>query len=218
MRGAQKVRCALWHQMRRNEVAKLAQERKLVAGWLVSSLFFHALPCGKAQNPKAPVFSKRLNLKPKICWNSASFLFALAFCVSCRTTNCLPPADFSAPGWRVQQGQAVWKPAKNRPELVGDLLLATNTDGNFFVQFSKNPFPLATAQISGDRWQIEFGADEHAWRGRGATPERFIWFQLPRALMAGNVSRNWQFERVTTNAWRLANPRTGETLEGKFFP
>jgi predicted small lipoprotein YifL len=137
---------------------------------------------------------------------------------SCRTANPLPPADFSAPGWRVQQGQAVWKPAKNRHELVGDLLLATNADGNFFVQFSKNPFPLVTVQISGDRWQIEFGADEHAWRGRGATPERFVWFQLPRALMAGNVSRNWQFERVTTNAWRLANSRTGETLEGKFFP
>lgn len=38
--------------MRRNEVAKLAQERKLVAGWLVSGLFFYALPCGKVQNPQ----------------------------------------------------------------------------------------------------------------------------------------------------------------------
>jgi hypothetical protein len=159
-----------------------------------------------------------LNLKVKICWYRASFLLALVLCVSCRTTSCLPPVDFSAPGWGVQQGQAVWKPAKKRPEFAGDLLLATNANGNFFVQFSKNPFPLATAQISGDRWQIEFGADEHAWHGRGAPPDRFVWFQLPRALLAENLSRDWQFERVTTNAWRLANPRTGETLEGKFFP
>jgi hypothetical protein len=159
-----------------------------------------------------------LNLKAKTCRNSASFLFALAFCASCRTPGRLPPADFSAPGWHVQQGQAIWKPAKNHPELAGDLLLATNAGGNFFVQFSKNPFPLVTAQISGDRWQIEFGVDEHAWRGHGATPKRFVWFQLPRALMVENVSPNWQFEQATTNAWRLANPRTGETLEGRFFP
>ncbi len=147
-----------------------------------------------------------------------ALISAVPLLVSCRTTCRLPPADFSAPGWRVQQGQAVWQPAINRPELAGDLLLATNADGDYFVQFSKNPFTLVTAQISGDRWQIEFGADEHAWRGRGAPPDHFLWFQLPRALLAGNVSPNWQFERVTTNAWRLANPRTGETLEGTFFP
>ena len=66
----------------------------------------------------------------------------------CRTAPPLPPADFSAPGWRVQQGQAVWKPSSSRPELAGDLLLATNANGNFFIQFSKIPFPLVTALIS----------------------------------------------------------------------
>jgi hypothetical protein len=180
--------------------------------------FFMPYLVARYKTRKTTVFSKRLNLRLKFFWSSALFLFALVFCVSCRTTNYLPPADFSAPGWCVQQGQAIWKPAKNRPELVGDLLLATNADGSFFIQFSKNPFPLATAQISGDRWQIEFGADEHTWRGRGATPERFVWFQLPRALMAENVSSNWKFEHVATNVWRLTNSRTGETLEGQFFP
>jgi hypothetical protein len=159
-----------------------------------------------------------LNLQPKICRHSAFALLALILCVSCRTTHRLPPADFSAPGWRIQQGQAIWKPAKNRPELVGDLLLATNANGNCFVQFSKNPFPLATAQVSGDRWQIEFGTEGHFWRGRGATPDRFVWFQLPRALLAKNAGRHWQFERETTNAWRLTNPRTGEILEGYLSP
>ena len=145
--------------------------------------------------------------------------FVLAVIVtSCRTAPPLPPADFSAPGWRVQQGQAVWKLSSNRPELAGDLLLATNVNGKFFVQLSKIPFPLATAQISGNQWQIEFGADKFSWRGNGTPPSRFVWFQLPRALLGENLNGNWQFKNATTNSWRLENPRTGETLEGEFFP
>ncbi len=135
----------------------------------------------------------------------------------CRTANPLPPADFSAPGWRVQQGQAVWKPSSSRPELAGDLLLATNVNGNFFIQFSKMPFPLATAQVSGEQWQIEFGADKYSWHGRGKPPNRFGWFQLPCALRETNGGGGWKFTRVESNSWRLQNPRTGETLEGEFF-
>ena len=44
------------HQMRWNEVAKLAQQREFTGGWLVSCLIFHALPCGKAQTRKPPFF------------------------------------------------------------------------------------------------------------------------------------------------------------------
>lgn len=139
-------------------------------------------------------------------------------CAGCRTAQPLPPADFSAPGWRVQQGQAVWKPSASRPELTGDLLLATNVNGNFFIQFSKMPFPLATAQVSGGQWQIEFGADQYSWHGNGPPPNRFGWLQLPRALLGTSIGSNWKFTRVETNSWRLENPRTGETLEGEFFP
>ena len=49
--------CQSRHQMRRNEVAKLAQERKLAGDWLVSSLIIHALPCGKAQTGKPTFFT-----------------------------------------------------------------------------------------------------------------------------------------------------------------
>jgi hypothetical protein len=148
----------------------------------------------------------------------AALTFLLAvLAAGCRTAPPLPPADFSAPGWRVQQGQAVWKASSSRPELAGDLLLATNANGNVFVQFSKVPFPLATAQISGGQWQIEFGADKYSWHGRGAPPDRFAWFQLPCALLGENPKGNWHFENVLTNSWRLENPRTGETLEGEFF-
>ncbi len=147
------------------------------------------------------------------------FLTLLSFfCAGCRTANSPPPTDFSAPGWSVRQGQAVWKPSSSRPELAGDLLLATNANGNFFIQFSKIPFPLATAQVSGGQWQIEFGADRFSWHGNGAPPNRFGWFQLPRALLGGNLNGNWRFTNVTTNSWRLENPHTGETLEGEFFP
>lgn len=153
---------------------------------------------------------------------SGRFIFKVAallllLCAGCATPP-LPPADFSAPGWSVQQGQAVWKPSLNRPELAGDLLLATNVNGNFFVQLTKMPFPLATAQVSGDEWQIEFGADKFSWHGHGTPPDRFAWFELPRALRNGNVGGDWRFTRVQTNSFRLENPRTGERLEGEFFP
>ena len=50
----------LGHQMRRNEVANLAQQGELAGGWLVSSLIFHALPCGRAQTRKPTFFSSTL--------------------------------------------------------------------------------------------------------------------------------------------------------------
>jgi len=143
---------------------------------------------------------------------------AVGLCVGCRSIPPLPPADFSEAGWRVQQGQAVWKPARGKPELAGELLLATNVYGGFIVQFTKTPFPLATAQASGDCWQLDFESGKYAWRGRGQPPARFVWFQLPHAMTGEGVTRGWRFERIATNSWRFENVHTGETLEGEFFP
>ena len=145
-------------------------------------------------------------------------LVALAFCVSCRSLTPLPPADLSASGWRVQQGQALWKPAKTRPELAGELLLATNSNGNFFVQFTKTPFTLATARRVEDQWQIDLGSGDYRRGGHGQPPARFVWFQLPTALAGAGVSGDWDFDHVSTDSWRLENHRTGEALEGGFFP
>ncbi len=142
----------------------------------------------------------------------------ILFGVSCRSLNPPPAADLSAPGWRTLQGQAVWKPSADRPELAGDLLLATNLNGDFFVQFTKTPFPLVTAESLGGQWQIKFGADEHSWRGRGLPPARFAWFQLPQALLNPNLAGNWTFKKGGALSWRLFNRQTGETLEGGFFP
>jgi hypothetical protein len=142
----------------------------------------------------------------------------LLLCSGCRTSAPLPPADFSAPGWRVQSGQAVWDPPGKRPELAGDLLLATNTDGDCYIQFSKMPFTLVTARITGDRWEIEFGADGQPWHGTGTPPDRFSWFHLPRALLGTNLPGNWRFAQSTGDLWRLENSVAGEKLEGVFSP
>jgi hypothetical protein len=142
---------------------------------------------------------------------------ALLLCVSCRTAHPLPPADFSSPGWRLRQGQAVWKPSKSRPELAGDLLLAVNTNGNFVIQFSKTPFTLASAQVADGRWQIDFGAGQHSWSGRGAPPARFLWFQLSRVLAGAPPGRPGDSHagRTVPGGWKI---RHGRIPGGPVFP
>jgi hypothetical protein len=137
---------------------------------------------------------------------------------SCQSIAPLPPVDLAAPGWHVQQGQALWTPAKGRPELAGELLAATNASGDWFVQFTKTPFTLATAQLAKNNWRVELGNGDYRGSGRGRPPERILWFQLARALEGADLGRDWRFERVGTNAWRLENRRAGERLEGTFFP
>jgi len=136
----------------------------------------------------------------------------------CRTTTPMPAINLSAAGWHVAQGQAVWKPPGNRPELAGDLLVATNDNGNCFIQFSKTPFEIATARVDDGRWQVRFGTDQYSWTGRGAPSPRFVWFQLPPALAGKLLIDGWKFERSSGNLWRLQNSRTHEALSGEFFP
>ena len=149
--------------------------------------------------------------------SGAVLLLGISLC-SCRTDEPIQQADFSSPGWRVQEGQAVWKPSYSRLELAGDLVLATNLNGDFFVQLTKSPFPLVTAQNLNGRWQMEFGAEESSWHGQHEPPSRFAFFQLPRALLGGRLAGNWKFQNLTTNFWRLENRQSGEYLEGEFFP
>ena len=135
----------------------------------------------------------------------------------CRALPPLPPANISGPGWQLQQGQAIWKPTRSRPELAGELILATHINGDFFIQFTKTPFTMATAQVVGNQWEIEFGNGERRWSGRGNPPARFSWFQLPHALADKPIAKNWRFARTAPETWRLENRRTGESLEGGFF-
>lgn len=146
------------------------------------------------------------------------FLVAFAGTISCRTANPLPAANLSAPGWHVLQGQALWKPDRKRSEVASDLLLATNVTGDLFVQLTKDPIPLVTAEVLGNKWQIQFEGGKYSWHGTGTPPVSFPWFQLPRALSGNRPAGDWRFENVSSNSWRLENPKSGETLEGGFFP
>jgi len=142
---------------------------------------------------------------------------ALLFATGCRSLPPIPPADLTAPGWTVHQGQAVWKPNQFRPELAGELMLATNTNGDCLVEFTKTPFALASARQDSDRWRIEFGGGRHAWQGHGTPPRLFSWFELPRALAGEKLDRSWRFTQ-SNGTWRLENRRNGEWLEGAFPP
>ena len=138
-------------------------------------------------------------------------IFALAACAGCATTP-LPPPDMSA-DWKTLQGQAVWKP-KGGDGIAGELLLATNSVGDFVVEFSKPPIAIAQAQRSGNRWSAQFPAEKKSFGGRGGGPSRIIWLHLAPAL--SGRAKDWE---VTTNVngWRIVNAR-GETLEGYFAP
>jgi len=134
----------------------------------------------------------------------------------CRTARPLPPVDLSKPGWHVLQGQAVWQPPGHHPEIAGDLMLATNANGNYFIQFTKTPFVIATAEVQDGRWDIRLGKYHRG--GTGHPSGRFVWFQLPAVSAAQDLNDGWKSEPHSGNLWRLKNPHTGETLAGEFFP
>jgi hypothetical protein len=102
--------------------------------------------------------------------------------------------------------------------MAGDLLLATNRNGDFFVQFSKVPFTIATAEDIDASWQIQFGSHEYHRSGHGAPPQRFVWFELPRTLAGSMPGHGWKFGHEPDGQWRLENAHSGETLKGRFFP
>lgn len=135
---------------------------------------------------------------------------------SCRTTPPLPPADFSAPGWQVRQGQAVWRRA-GAAELSGELLVATHADGSAVVQFAKPPVTLVTAQSTAEKWAVRFPPN-HEFTGSGPPPARLIWLHLANFLTGTAPSSNWLWERPDGQSWRLQNRSTGESLAGYLTP
>lgn len=157
--------------------------------------------------PRLKAFAVRLVLLSAVC-----------LLTSCFGLSRFPKLDASGPGWTVQQGEVLWKPGKKYPELAGEVVLASNIDGRSFVQFTKTTFPMAAAQITTTNWAIAFPPQKLAFRGSGDPPSRFGWLELLRALHSQNVPQPWQFARKADGSWRLANPRSGESLEGFLNP
>lgn len=148
----------------------------------------------------------------------AGLLLLSQFCASCRSIAPFASVDSSEPGWRVQQGQAVWKLAKHKPELAGEIMLAWHDDGRCLVEFSKTPFPLVRAKVSVTRWEIEFPPQKLHFSGGGKPPARLAWLHLMQALTGKPVAPPWHFESRPNGGWRLENPRRGESVEGYLEP
>jgi hypothetical protein len=147
----------------------------------------------------------------------SALLAVLILCAGCQTaTKSLFTA--SGPGWRVQEGQALWCPDRDLPEISGDLVLAVHEDGRCLIQFDKTPLSLVSIQTTRTEWLIRFPARRMGFSGRGPGPTRFAWLYLHTALAGEPLPSPLRFERKPDGNWRLENPRTGETLEGKFFP
>jgi hypothetical protein len=149
-------------------------------------------------------------------WFGWAMLAVLVLCSGCRTA----PPLFTGPGsdWKIQQGQALWRPRKGMPELGGDLLLATDAQGRALIEFSKPPITMVTAQTDGRRWWIGFPARGWSFSGGGEPPSRFAWAQVLAALAGRDLAAGSRFERRPEGAWRWENPATGETVEGFLAP
>ena len=133
---------------------------------------------------------------------------------ACRTPP-IPKANLSEPGWKIFQGQAVWKSNRDAPEISGEILLAEKSDGENFVQFTKTPFPFAIAQSTTNAWRLEIPMQNKSYAAPGRTPSRVIWFQLARAVAGQPLKKPWTW-RESEDDWRLENSATGQSLAGYF--
>ena len=124
----------------------------------------------------------------------------------------------SGDGWRVQQGQALWRPQRGLPEFGGDLVLARDDAGRCLIQFDKTPMAILSAQITTNRWLIKFPQRNYRFSGRGDAPKRFSWLYLPAALAGKPLPKELHFATTADGGWRLENSRTGETVEGFLSP
>jgi len=137
--------------------------------------------------------------------------------------GCLTPSDkilftTSGAGWIVRQGQVIWKPGQSHPELAGEIVLAQNPDGRRSLQFTKTLLPVALVQTTTNRWLIQFPSQKIGFSGSGQPPARLLWLQLPAALAGEPLPSGVTFTNRADGGWRLANPRTGEFVEGFLSP
>jgi hypothetical protein len=146
-----------------------------------------------------------------------ALLTSAMFSAGCQTT---PRSLFTAtgPGWHVQEGQALWRPGREYPELGGDLVLASDKDGCCAIEFAKTPMSLVSAQTTRTNWLLQFPPQRMEFSGRGPGPTRFAWLYLHTALAGEPLPQPLRFERKPDGGWRLENTRTGETLEGFLAP
>lgn len=136
---------------------------------------------------------------------------ALAGCA----TPAPPTVDLSDPGWKVRQGQALWRPEANKPEIAGDVVLSTHPSGASFIEFTKT-LPIVSARLSPGRWEIHFIPENKEYSGGGNPPKRLVWLQLIRAVEGREIPSRWKVAYPSHQFIALADDRTGERLEVHF--
>ena len=143
------------------------------------------------------------------------FALSLPGLTGCRTPVPLPRVDLAEPGWRVQESQVVWIPQRRAPSLVGELLLATHSDGRTFSQFSKQGLPVVSTRTALGAWRFEAPMFHHVHQGLGDPPRRVPWFQIRSIPPDASVQEPWRLEVQPLNrTWKLYQPGTGESVEG----
>ena len=157
--------------------------------------------------------SRRLRKLHSLLW-----LVAALACGACRTVPPFAAANLSDPGWTVRQGQAVWRPKTEAPEIAGELLVATHRNGETLLQFTKIPLPLVVARTATNRWHIEFVADHRGYSGRGKPPARIGWLHLASCVAGHAPPAPWHCEKRPDNHWRLESRINGELFEGFLTP
>ncbi len=136
----------------------------------------------------------------------------------CRTAPKAPPFVVSGPGWHVREGQALWRPGRQFPELGGELVMASHEDGRCMIEFAKTPVPLVLAQTSRTNWLIKFPSRSMSFAGHQPPPARFAWLYLSGALAGDSLPSALHFQRKPDSGWRLENARSGEVVEGFLGP
>lgn len=141
-------------------------------------------------------------------------LLLVAFILASCAQQPLPQVDLQNSNWQVLRGQASWQPAGDRPRIAGDVLIATDNAGNSYIEFSKTPVAIFTAQIHNSRWALNMIASSATHHGRGTPPKRFIWFYVPDFVMKHTPlpDSNWSFEYKSGDTVILKNPKTGENI------
>ena len=147
-----------------------------------------------------------------------TLLVLLLLLPGCQTTAPLPPVNLSEPGWKLHEGQALWRSSHDASEIAGEILVANHPDGRTWMQFIKTPLPLITAQMNGRRWQIEFIPEKRMVAGHDQPPARFIWLYLLRALNGVPSPAPMQFQKTADGSWRLENKTNGEGVNGYLNP
>lgn len=152
-----------------------------------------------------------LRRRATLAWlGAAGVAWVAAGCTNPR----MAPLNLAEPGWRLRESEAVWRPAQDAPELMGELLVAHHDDGRRWIQFSKQGLPWITARQGGGAWRIESPLRRRGAGGRGRPPGRVPWFlldDLPPSDPPGHSP--WRLQRWASG-WRLSNEATGEAIEG----